>query len=88
MATSVKPVAGKLTLDTVGHFTWDFGSRFHIQTAVGDFEWSDPDYTAGDNTIRPAKPYEQWLAERKVPFGRDKGTHSIRDYCGVGVKLP
>lgn len=75
-----------LTLDTVGHFTWDFGQRFHIETVDGNYEWSDPDYN-GDNTIRPAPPYPQWLDKQNIEFGRDKGRHTIRDYCGPDVKI-
>lgn len=77
----------KLTLDTIGGFTWDFGQKFHIETDVGNFEWSDPDY-GGDNSIKPTVPYKDWLRKSHIPFGRCKGEHRIRDYCGEDVRLP
>lgn len=73
-----------LTLDTYGLFSWDFGNKFHIETAVGNFEWSDPEYPGGDNTIKPCGPYEEW---RKKQYARDKGRHKIRDYCGDKVVI-
>ena len=73
-------------LDLVGDFTWDFGQRFHIHTKVGDFEWRDPDY-GGDNSIRPCAPYQQWIKKSGAPFGRSKGSHVIREYCGDEVKI-
>lgn len=72
-----------LTLDTVGSFTWDFGCNFHIETSVGCFVWSDPSYN-GDNTIKPAPAYNEWIGKS---FGRYKGQHLIRDFCGKDVKI-
>jgi len=73
-----------LTLQTWGHFTWDYGMRFHIETIHGYFEWSDPDY-GGDNTIIPCGTYAEWLSKHNLQFGRDKGYHMIGDYCGPDV---
>ena len=73
--------------DTIGLFTWNFGNKFHIETAFGNFEWSCPDYLGGDNTIRSAKPYSEWIKDENVPFGRDKGQHRIGDYCGEDFEL-
>lgn len=74
-----------LTLDTIGDFTWSYHYRFHISTANGNYEWSCPDYPGGDNTIRPAKPYRAWLSDQNLPYGREKGKHTIREYCGDDV---
>jgi hypothetical protein len=63
----------------IGEFTWDFGQKFFIETAEGNFIYSDPDYN-GDNTIRP---YKGTLKEFfKGSYGRDKGKHFIEAYCG------
>jgi hypothetical protein len=76
-----------LTLDDIGRFTWSFGRYFHIETNKGNFIWSDPDY-GGDNTIRHTDMnYMQWRQYLQLPFGRDKGEHIIRDYCGIDVKM-
>jgi len=77
-----------LTLDSVADFTWDFGHEFHLRTSDGNYIWSDPGYPGGDNTIRPTKlSYSEWIVEIQIPFGRDKGTHTIRGYCGEDVKI-
>jgi hypothetical protein len=71
-------------LDMEGEFTWDFGSNFFIETSIGNFIWSDPDYN-GDNTIRK---YDGIVQDYfKGTFGRDKGSHIIRSYCGDEVKI-
>lgn len=75
-----------LTLDSVGTFTWGWNDKFHIETDSGNYEWSDPSYN-GDNTIKPTVPYLKWCELRNIPFGRDKGTHRIRDYCGDKVVI-
>jgi hypothetical protein len=76
-----------LTLETVGKFRWGFGHKHHIETDIGNFEWSDPDH-GGDNTIKPTVPYEEWCRLQKIDAGRDKGIRQIHDYCGFNVKLP
>lgn len=66
-----------------GDFTWDFGQQFFIETAEGNFVWSDPGYN-GDNTIREVKAnYNDWIHETHIPFGRSKGNHIIGHYCGA-----
>ena len=74
-----------LSLDTIGLFTWSFHHRFHIETHEGNFEWSDPQYPGGNNTIRPCESYEIWRDSLNIPYGREKGVHTIRDYCGPDV---
>lgn len=62
-----------------GDFLWDFGTNFLIETDSGNFIWSDPDY-GGDNTIRQfSGVIKDFLGS--APFGRDKGSHIIGDYC-------
>lgn len=75
-----------ITLNSIGDFTWSFGQTFHIELMGSRecYEWSDPDY-GGDNTIRPCGKYHEWLDKNNLEFGRDKGTHKIKDYCGKDV---
>ncbi len=69
-------------LDEIGKFTWDFGQRFFVETRFGNFVWSDPDYN-GDNTFKKYQgDYKQWIKTTGSPFGRSKGSHLIRNYCG------
>lgn len=75
-----------ITLDTVGHFLWNFSDKFLIETTEGNYEWSDPEYN-GDNTIVPALSYGEWLDKLGILYARDKGHHKIRDYCGEEVKI-
>jgi hypothetical protein len=74
-------------LDIVGHFTWSYGERFFIETSEGNFVWSDPDYD-GDNTLRRFHGgYSDWCKDVGIPYGRDKGRHVLRMYCGDDVKV-
>ena len=80
-------MSDKLTKELVssvyGEFTWGFGCTFFIETSLGNFEWKDPDYS-GDNSLRVFPgDYAQWLRMSNIPFGRDKGTHLICNYCGT-----
>lgn len=68
----------------IGDFTWNFGNKFFIETAEGNFIWSDPDYN-GDNTIRKFNgTLQDYFGDS---FGRDKGKHYISDYCGTEFTL-
>lgn len=73
-----------LTLDTVAKFTWGFGHEFFLETEFGNYIWSDPSY-GGNNTIRATHlSYRGWAE----PFwGREKGKHVIREYCGESVEI-
>lgn len=74
-------------LNILGDFTWLWNSEFFIETAEGNYVWSDPDY-AGDNTLRPVKQtLTEYLRERRIDYGRDKGKHFIGAYCGQDVKV-
>ena len=76
-----------LCLDDVAAFGWDFGMFFFLQTAKGNFLWSDPDY-GGDGTIKPFPgTLEEYCLQSSIPYVRDKGSHIIRDYCGDSVKI-
>lgn len=66
-------------MNMVGEFTWNFGQQFFIETSEGNFIWNDPDYN-GDNTIRKYNGSLQDYFGKS--FGRDKGKHYIKDYCG------
>lgn len=77
----------RLTLDDIGSFTWSFHDKFFIETSKGNFVWSDPEYQ-GDNTIKSFDgSLESWCRAEGIPYGRDKGTHTIRGYCGEEVKI-
>lgn len=66
-------------MNMVGQFTWDFGQNFFIETSIGNFIWSDPDYY-GDNTI---KSFDGSIKDYfGKGFGRRKGHHTISEYCG------
>lgn len=68
-------------VNVTGLFTWLWDCHFHIETDVGNFLWSDPDYN-GDDTIRPCGTYAEILDEFQIDFGREKGRHRIGDYTG------
>lgn len=70
-------------LTLVGEFTWSFNQEFFIETCEGNFVWKDPSY-GGDNSIEKYHgSYDDWLTERSLSYGRDKGTHVISDYTGI-----
>lgn len=72
----------------IGHFGWDFGQVFFIETEKGNFIWSDPEY-GGDGSIRPyAGSLKSWLKSSNLPYVRDKGKHFIREYCGDFTYIP
>jgi len=77
-----------LTLDDMAEFTWSFHNTFFLETVKGNFVWSDPDFILGDNTIRPFNgTYVDWCRYEGIPFGRNKGKHIIRYYCGNNVVI-
>ncbi len=77
----------KLELTDLAKWTWGYGTVFFLETAKGNFVWSDPSY-GGDNTIRPFKgTYDQWRKSEDIPYGRDKGKGFIKDRCGSDVKF-
>lgn len=77
-----------LNLDSIAEFTWFWGHKFFLESVDGNYIWSDPEYPGGDNTIRPySGTLDDYLKETGIPYGRDKGTHTIRGYCGDEVKI-
>lgn len=78
----------KLELTDEASFTWGFGEVFFLETAKGNFEWSDSSYPRGDNTIRPFDgSYNEWCESQGIPFGRDKGKAIIESRCGSAVTI-
>ena len=74
-----------LTNDDFANFTWLFGKEFFLETSKGNFIWSDPDYN-GDNTITPySGSLQSYLKECGMKYGRGKGRHMIKSYCGEKV---
>lgn len=77
----------QLTLATIANVTWLWGDRFFLETNVGNYIWSDPDYR-GTNEIRRVhmtlKWYLHWIGGK---CGRDKGTHTIIGLCGPDVTI-
>ena len=75
-------------LNTQGEFLWGWNHIWFIITPIGNFIWSDPDYPDGDNTFNPTDlSYEQWLRKTGIPFARNKGTHTISQFCGNNIEL-
>lgn len=69
--------------NTLGEFVWCWNKTFFIETCYGNFVWSDPDYPGGDGTItRFDGSYEEFIKQQNIPYGRDKGKHIIKEYCG------
>lgn len=70
-------------LECVGEFTYMWGWDFFIETEIGNFAWRDPEY-GGDNSIRPyGGTYEDFCKACHVPYGRSKGKHAVKNYCGT-----
>lgn len=72
----------KELLNSTGRFTWDFGQHFFVETSIGNFVWSDPQYNGNNTFERYVGSFEDWLKEIDIPFGRDKGEHFISSFCG------
>jgi hypothetical protein len=78
----------KLMLDDVADFTYCWGNTFFLETAKGNYEWSDPEYPGGDNSIKKFNGnLKDFYRHCKIPYGRGKGEHVIRNYCGPDVKI-
>lgn len=76
-----------INLDTVADFGWSFHETFFLETKEGNFIWSDP-YYGGDNTIRSFDgDVKRFCKQEQIPFVRCKGRHTIRKYCGEGVRF-
>lgn len=73
-----------LTVEDVADFTWNWNDLFFLETAKGNFVWSDPEY-GGDNTIRPYNGDLKKFFGKS--YGRSSGSHTIAAYCGNGVRI-
>lgn len=83
----MKKMDVKEILDLPGEFTWMFGHEFFVETPEGNFIFSDPDY-GGRNTLTYCKSdYKEFLDTRPEPFGRSKGKHIIKNFCGTEVQV-
>lgn len=75
-------------LNTTGHFLWSFGVDFFIETELGNFIWSCPDYEGGNNTVRAfSGNFHDWLKLINLDFARSKGLHQIHAYIGENFIL-
>lgn len=75
-----------IELDDYAHFTWTWGQEFFLEvTGKGNFVWSDPTYGGNGTIERYDGSYTDFLRKSEISFGRDKGQHRIRDYCGKNV---
>ena len=81
------PVTKEELLELPGHFGWDFGKCFFIETSKGNFVWEDPDYGGRNVIYRYNGNLDQWLKGSHVPYVRDKGIHTIQGYCGSDWQL-
>ena len=80
-------VTEEILCHTMGKFTWFWGSEFFIETDIGNFVWSDPDYE-GTHVISPFNgTYDEFCKKINIHHGRDKGRHLIGDYCGIDFTL-
>jgi hypothetical protein len=76
-------------LGLTGEFTWFWGDTFFIETEIGNFVWSSPDYETGTNTMKKFDGTIKLFIKslNSIPYGRSKGTHFISDYCGTEFTL-
>jgi len=70
-----------------GNFSWNFGSKFFVETSIGNFIWNDPDY-GGDNIIKEFPgTYGDFLEQTGTPYCRDKGIHIIGEYVPKDITV-
>ncbi len=74
-------------LDLMGDFTWCFNQYFFVETEEGNFVWSSSDYGGNNTLTKTKKSLSKFLREQQIEFGRDKGKHIIKNYCGNAVKI-
>ena len=77
------------------YFTWYFDHQYFISPVDTDLKenidykynyvWSDADYKNGDDTIRLY--YGTMKDFFGNSYGRDKGRHIVREYCGTKTKF-
>lgn len=69
-------------LSQTAEFTWMFGNEWFVESPIGNFIWSDPDYN-GDNTFTKTRLSYMEFANGRL--GRDKGFHNIENFCGSDI---
>jgi hypothetical protein len=69
-------------LSLQGDFTYLFGRHFFIETKIGNFVWSDPDYGGDNRMIKFDGSWDEYRRTNQIDFGREKGIHDISGYCG------
>ena len=80
-------ITKEVLLRLSGEFSWGFRDQFFIETDIGNFIWSSPDY-GGNNTItKYNNTFKNWLKEECLPYARSKGDHTIAEYCGEDFEV-
>ena len=75
-------ITKEMLLNTYAKFTWDFGNLFFLETDIGNFVWSNPEY-GGDNTMTQySGSITKWITDVASGWARDKGQHEVEKYCG------
>jgi len=74
-------------LDMIGDFSWDFGCQFFVETSVGNFIWSDPDYEGDNSFTLTRETLDEYIEKMNIPYVRSKGVHTIRGYCGEDIGI-
>ena len=76
-----------LNMGSLARFSWFWGKDFFVETPLGNFHYSDPDY-GGDNTMTLFEgSYEKFRIYLNFQTSRDKGFHDIEEYCGKDFTL-
>jgi hypothetical protein len=80
-------------LGTMGHFTWSQGKEWLVETDLGNFIWSDPNYGDGDDTLTFFEGgHDEFyaLAGVQPEVCKDKGDNLILNKCGqdIDLKIP
>ena len=69
-------------MNCVGDFTYMWGQTFLIETPYGNYIWLDPEYNGDNSMTKFDGNYWKACSYLNIPFGRSKGQHVIKDYCG------
>lgn len=77
-----------INLDTKASISWAWTCEYFLETNRGNYIWKCPDYVGGDDTISKFDgSLDDFIKSRNIPYVRDKGIHSIGEYCGQNVKF-
>lgn len=83
----MKTITDEQLLNTRAEFISSFGLEWFVVTHYGNYIWSDVDYGGDNSMIKTNETREQWLRRNKIPYGRSKGKHVIRKYCGEKIAI-